>query len=466
VSGLFEGALRLQEQVEQNWHELALSAFRAKIPIYHRERYYTFYLDPAERNNTPAAFTHFDNDLATFLPFIRPVDNVQPGGANLTTEWTALYHRYGKPNPTKTYYKLPLSNVVSINSIVDDVTNPTITLFPGKDFRLFKDSVEFFEDPCKDGKPRTWFLTHVEQDFRWIFKHFGVLLNLESSSSHAYRSVVDNIFNAYIDGASSTNIFTILSEVTGNVIAKEKETVVATALWSVITDKNDYVIPAGHKVAVEIGDVLQQGDPITAEFKPIYLNQLAQPDEVSAILIPRRFLGVEYFYGLVFANEYKDIYEVGDQKRFPVEGNRFDVERFWQDFEKHCQLHGTSVNEVIELCQKQSNEIQINPYRFFAEHIGRYHFTLLKLDYVKYPTDLNLDHLPIRRLTPPWSALLIQQCLELPDEITILGESNDDIALRGLGILETGYRVRDKLKSMTIHLGRFNRKGWCPVTRE
>jgi hypothetical protein len=185
-----------------------------------------------------------------------------------------------------------------------------------------------------------------------------------------------------------------------------------------------------------VGDTCSPGDSLTKEFTQIHLNQLEQKQQIAGILIPKKYLGVEYFYGIAFINRRMPIFKVlvlGDegkeeeQSRFYVGGSAKDVELFWVDFEKHCKQRKTSVNEVIELCADGSSHI--NPYRFFAEHIGRYHFTILAIDYVGSPTELTLDHLPLRKLMPPWSALLIQQRLTVELEADVSGISDSDILL-------------------------------------
>jgi len=381
VKGLFTASLRLQEQVEQDLEELLLSAYRKRIPVYHRELAYTLLLDPKNRNKCDEAIPRHGQQ------FLRFSDDG--------------FHRFGEHTAIGCWYSCPLADVVSIEKIVDDPVNPTVELLPGADFEVDGGAIRFTADPCDGDAPRELFMVNVECDKRWIYRHFGYLLGLESSSSPEYRTLVDEIFNAYIDGASATNVFDILKEVTGNVTTPEN-------------------------------------------LKVIHLNQLAQEDELRAVLLPKRFLGPEYFYGIVFVNENLPLREVlvaGEdepQLRFYVGGNRNDVDRFWADFKKQCAVHGTTPNEVVRMCARRS-QVAINPYKFFTEHIGRYHFTLVSIQYTGYPTDLTLDHMPLRRLMPPWSAMLIQQQIQMGMEIGASGVSNDDLGKSDLPFMEVNF---------------------------
>jgi hypothetical protein len=389
MNGLMEGSLKLQEQVEQDLQELTLSAFRKHIPPFHKELVYALELDPAKRNATVEAVPKYDGETLYFLD--------EPDDPERRTNWLGMCHRFGEPSPSGAVYALPLTNVVSIAKIVDNPINPTVTLLPEKDFFLTGDAVQFTEDPCKDGAAKTYFLVDVLQDHKWIFKHFGCILGLDSKSSESYRSIVDGVFNAYIDGASAANIRSILREVTGNL----------------------------------------NGENI--KFLP--LNRLAQPEDVKAVLLPKRFLGPDYFYGVVFVNEDLPLQEVGGQLRFYVGGNGNDVTRFWRDFEEHCVRHGTTVNEVLTLCSVKSRTA-INPYRFFAEHIGRYAYTLVSIDYTDYPTDLTLDSVPLRHLTPPWNAMLIQQNITLEMEASIPGPSDDEIDYDDVSFMSLNFKLQ------------------------
>jgi len=459
LTGLLEGQLALQKQVETNWEELSLSAFRKHIPVYHTEHVYTLNLDPERRNDTPAAYVRYGDSSAAYSE--PPVNNAD--------RWLAICDRFGLPRISTCWYRLPLDGVISVDKIVDNPVSPTIELRNGIDFQIAYDSVTFTVDPCLDGKPKELFLVGVKQDLRWIYRHFGYLLNLESKSSETYRKLVDDIFNAYINGASSVDVFSVLAEVTGNALAKETETVIEVLDQLVTTDKNKYKILPGHTINVREGDKLAPGDSLTNEFTQIHINQLAQPHELPAVLLPKKYLGNEYLYGLAFVNVDVPLFTVNGQSRFVLGGNRNDVERFWKDFEEHCvaltkrqrksgQLKETdpdiTVNTVLARCVSQYTQL-INPYRFFTEHIGRYHFTLLAIDYVKYPTDLTLDYVPLRQLMPPWSALLIQQKLTIEHSTSISGISDDDIEIE---IIEYEPPV-DYTISGQIYVGLLNPSG-------
>jgi len=153
---------------------------------------------------------------------------------------------------------------------------------------------------------------------------------------------------------------------------------------------------------------------------------------------------MEITLGKPYKNMNKDVLLTATKKLLSIsrgEAESDDVEQFWQDFEVHCQKHGTTVNKVIFLCTTQSRNI-INPYHFFTEHIGRYHYTLLAIEYRPYPTDLTLDKIPLRRLIPPWSTLLIQQKSSIGLEISIAGESIDGIDFGSIAVMEGSFGTR------------------------
>jgi len=447
MRGLLEGQLALQRQVETNLEELCLSAYRRHIPIYHTEHAYTLFLDPKERNATPAAFVRFGAPGAFYLS---PPTN--PSG------WLTVCDRYGVPNDSACWYQLPLCSVVSVEKITDHPTNPTIELFPNKDFEIYQDAVRFFQDPCLDGKSKELFLINVKQDFKWIYKHFGYLLSLESRSSKSYRNIIDGIFNAYIGGCSAVDVFSVLAEVTGNIIAKESETVTEVTSSEIVTDKNSYELLPDHLPRVKVGETIAPCDSLTKEFTIIPINQLTPKEELPAVLIPKRYLGSDYFYGLVFVNRDVPVVTVRveidgktvTQSRFHIGGNRSDVERFWSDFERQCKRHGTTVNAVVQLCRDNSTD-GINPYKFFTEHIGRYNYTLLAVDHRPYPTDLRLDQIPLRRLLPPWSTVIVQQRLDIDHTVSAVGQSNDEITIGVRTDMEGSYSIQARNK---IYLSR------------
>jgi len=488
INGLLEGTLALQKQVETNMEELILSAYRKRIPIHHTEHVYTFALDPMERNNTADAYVKFGSPYAFFLDTPKNSPN-----------WLKVCDRYGVHNQTQFRYKLPLSCVVSVEKIVDNPYAPTFELYPGEHFELDRESIRFFKDPCANGKSCELFLINIKQDFRWIYKHFGYLLGLKSKSSRLYREIVDDIYNAYIDASSAVDVFDILAEVTGNIVSRHNEKIKEITSDKIVTNQNTYELLPGHSPRVVVGEVVSAGDSLTKEFTPIYINRLNQTAELTGVLLPKRFLGPEYHYGITFINAEVPIYQVEvegppkgthinitsrrRQSRFYLGGNRHDVELFWQDFEKHClrSEHGLimahytqdkqdnyrnkypnsdypelaqayldmdycvpddlSVNAVIRACQING---KINPYKFFTEHIGRYHYTLLALDHVNYPTDVRLDHVPLRRLMPPTSALIIQQRIQIEDNVSMAGVSNDDLSTDSFILIEGCYKFKIK----------------------
>ena len=167
------------------------------------------------------------------------------------------------------------------------------------------------------------------------------------------------------------------------------------------------------------------------------IQSIANP-ALTVLIKAATSLGTEYFYGLIFLNKNVKLQNVRGQLRFELGGNKQDIERFWQDFERRCREHGTTVNEVLLGCV-DNNTDQINPYKFFTEYIGRYHYTLITINYKGYPTDVTLDKLPLRRLLPPWSTILIQQNLTIEDTVTLAGSSGDDLNFTNLLTLEGDY---------------------------
>lgn len=377
IQGLMQGTLALNEQVTQTWRELADSAFRARVPVYHTELVYPIFLDTKLRNTTVDAVPKYDDPKLYFLDV--------PTNPN----WLSMCARFGAPSFSGAIYPHRLEALVSVEKIVDNTVNPTVTLLPEEDFVITGGAISFKVDPCQDGLAREYFLINAKQDLNYIYEHFGVILGLYSKSSESYRSVVDSIFNAYVDGASLQNLLTMIKEVTGN----------------------------------------------PDDLKVIPYNRLNQKDDTKALLVPKRLLPQGYLYGLVFVNEDLPLFEAGEQLRFYLGGNANDVELFWRDFSALCERQGTTVNEVLTLASTQSRTA-INPYRFFTENIGRYGYTLVSFSCPDYPTDLTVDHLPLRQLTPPWSALLLQQKAAIELETDITGEGGDSFDFSEASFME------------------------------
>jgi hypothetical protein len=423
--GLMNGQTALQRQAEQNLTELELSAYRKLIPVYHTELVWAFTLRIEDKNKTAAAIPQYG--ISDEYHLIPPVTDATP--------------RYGVPIITDNWYDIGLTNLVDIESIVDRLVNPTITLKRGKDFEIRNNAVIFYQNLLEDKESLQLFAINAKEDRNWIYRHFGILVHLNAGeSSAAFRQIVDDLFNCYIDGCSVLNVLTVLAAVTGNVIAKEEETVIDVAGGVVVTNKNTYHLP-DRQPCVAKDSKLRAGDSLTTSFTPIYINTLDRTDELPGVVLGSKQLKHYYRGELCFFNREEQLYSINGLKRFHLGGWPGDTDEFWKTFHKNCEERGQRGNTVLtNLAYKGT----INPYRFFTDEIGRYHYTLLKIRQESRPTPLNIDDIRIRTILPPWNALIIHVDTVLQHNMTLSSDANDEVTVTDNSVFETTINLPER----------------------
>jgi hypothetical protein len=416
--GLMKGEAALQKQAEQNLAELELSAYRKYIPVHHTELVWAFTLRPEDRNNVFAAVPRYGvSDEYHLLP-----------------PTTAATPHYGLPVAADSWYDIGTANLVDIACIVDHLFNPSIVLKRGTDYEVVNGAVVFAEDPVGDKESIQLFAIRAKEDHEWIYKHFGILVNLKADkSSVAYRQIVDDLFNCYINGGSVIDVLTVLASITGNVLAKDDETVTEITTDTVTTDKNVYRL-IDRQPAVQRNDKLRAGDSLTTSFTPVYINTLNHNDELPGVVLGKNQLRHYYRGELCFFNRDEKLYKINGLKRFYLGGWPGDADEFWKTFHQHCEAKGRNGNKVLtELAYKGI----INPYRFFTDEIGRYHYTLLKIRQESRPTSLDIDDIKLRSILPPQSSFIIHVDTELTLDLTMSADADDGISAMPMIIFET-----------------------------
>jgi hypothetical protein len=430
--GLLSGQLALQKQVEQNLAELELSAYRKYIPVHHTELVWAFTLRLENKNKTPAAIPRYGIDDEYCLS--PPIIDSTP--------------RCGLPMITDNWYDIGLSNIVSIEKIVDHVINPTITLLPGEDYEIRNNAVVFSRNLLEDKEYLQLFAINVKQDFNWIYKHFGMLVNLKAEESSAsYREIVDNVFNCYIGGCSITDVLSLLAVVTGNAVAKEDETVIDVVQDVVTTTKNTYKLPE-RQICVVKGDVLYAGDTLTTSFTPIYINTVDHTDELPGIVLGKNQLKHYYRGELCFFNRDEKLFTKHGLKQFALGGWPGDIHEFWKTFHQNCKDNDQNPNTVLcDLAYKGT----INPYRFFTDEIGRYHHTFLKIQQENRPTSLDVDDVKIRTLLPPWNTLIIHTEAKLTIDVSLYADEKDEVSSIAVGLFQMTFSLQHILHKVYYH---------------
>ena len=188
----------LHKQTEQTMHELEHSLSRHDIDIYHTVFNYPLKVKYSDYLNWSEVIPSYNGEY-TYNGEIQ----------------------YSVPVITSSRVKVP-SNLVSIGSIANHITEPTIetTDFSLENSYLILPFNPFNEDfvietlPDKDKEVTIW-LKNVKFDLDDLYTQYGYAIGLKLQSSQRYKDIINAFTDCLVNGGSKANILKLVKAITG-----------------------------------------------------------------------------------------------------------------------------------------------------------------------------------------------------------------------------------------------------------
>jgi hypothetical protein len=327
--------------------------------------------------------------------------------------------------------------------IMNRLADPSVVLSYGVDFVIepLQRKYLFEADPFLDSRwgTRPVFDGDAQVDtelFLWIFKgqfdwkyvyeHWGYVLNTALESSEAYRDFLNAIFDALAGGTALEQVQLAFATMMGLPLAVGGETVEALIEDSrgqvVVTEKGAYRVPADAELTVSRGEVLIPGQSFIDGLQFAELNNGVVPDWVNALVLGRGMLVGQFHSDLVFDNQDLPLTVTSDEDgytriEFPIGGFPLDVEEFWDRVHYQGRARGKTLAELMDTRtnteggQPEASNLPatVNPVKFLAENVLRNNAILVRVKMASMADDaigLSPARL-LRKIVPPGTALLV-----------------------------------------------------------
>jgi hypothetical protein len=354
-------------------------------------------------------------------PFVFEPDNAVFGLQQPTDEFYAnqlFRFGYSKQTESKTVASYtPSFKLNQFGLIADRIIAPTTLLLPGVDVVLKENTLYFNSDLFNNpnipraklvgalGAPVTYTNSsgaQIEDEFivLWIYKagidtaalynNFGCLLDLQFSSSEAYKAILQGVMNLAVEGPTIKALNIALAGLLGLSVVLDNNEVVEEIYSDndyqfIITDKHAYRLPNNQITSdkVKVGNVLHMGDQLTDAIKvvdavvdPVWWrtqltsNKLAVASHVFAASVGQQ---------LFFENKLANITYSAGSLYFPVQGNAADVAAFQHRINEPAQL--SRLLAALGMSSGEDSTMTINPVDFLFSNVFRNNALLLKLEF-------------------------------------------------------------------------------------
>ena len=219
---------------------------------------------------------------------------------------------------------------------------------------------EFKKEPIYDNRGNiidykiTIWAFDVKIDKSDMYYQYGYIFNIQLPSSKNYNNLINVLYDSLINGPSESSLRLYISACTGIPVAlHNNEVVTEIDCDTIITDKESYEVGKNDKIVVEVGDVLNVGDPMTtglAFYRPKDID-----DSIQALSLDKHYIGL-CVKDIVFEN--KDItVELKTEKGYtrldlPVKGSAPDVKLFndtvfENGINRNTQVDDTTAEKVL-----------------------------------------------------------------------------------------------------------------------
>lgn len=289
--------------------------------------------------------------------------------------------------------------VKGVSQIYNRISSPSASFFEGVDYSIntLTGQIVFNKDPFvnpkfavrditlggfNDQEMALW-LYRPKVDQRSVQQIFGLPVGLDGESDEYYRGLVNSVYDSLILGMSKGRMahlfgYALQSPVCGKdeIVERVHESVRKV----VITDKTVYQLPHKSSPAVQLGDKLIAGTPISDAISIRELRRGSSLEGITALSVTKGIISNSFTYDLSFTNEslpttVRKINGVTDF-RFKVGGHPFDVDHFWDEVhlrglaKEKTLAHGLDQrSEKVGEPDAESLPKSINPLRFLVDEI-------------------------------------------------------------------------------------------------
>ena len=281
LAGLMKAREALFEQSTVDRDEVAALVSRYTAPVYHNELWKPIYLRKSTSQDVSLSPLRYGEDKAIYgQAGVPPYDKVFTYGASLVAGTSSVF---------------PIAaNLHHIRVLCNRVTNPTLVLVEGVDFRIDHDEqllvlpLDVWADTrissqqiidangAADTEATLWAFS-CDIDLNYLYDHYGYVMGIQSRSSRAYRDFLNAVQDAHTGGSSVDTLQRLMAAAMDVPVALGSETVETIILGryqQVVTDKNVYTVPLDAALIVAVGDKLHKGDFITDTVQFIDLDRV------------------------------------------------------------------------------------------------------------------------------------------------------------------------------------------------
>lgn len=267
INALLMGRTMQFQQAEINMAEAKNCVSRYAVPEYHNVQWQPLYFKLSEVSSMPAYGLTYGPNQALY------------GDAGGPTPYNRLFN-YGDSLAAGNNTVLPLpTNVKRIRMLTNRVTDPSLVLLAGVDFKIDADdgiiltSIDVFNDPrvatriidsgtSTDTEAVLWaFSTDIDQQYLWYY--IGSILGLKLDTSENAKKYLNAMWDMHTAAPFTDALTRAIYAAMDTPYALEAETVellLAGRTRSIVTDKHVYNISDDANLLVAVGDKLKKYD--------------------------------------------------------------------------------------------------------------------------------------------------------------------------------------------------------------
>lgn len=415
---------QLEAQTHLDLLETIAVLSRAQVPLFHRENWYLLPLTESALTERPLTY-----------------------GAGAT--YNAQY-RYGQSLPSWTWeVELP-ADLVTAPLMLSSPAGARLTWTQGIDYRVDREQNKivfranpFAQDelaihPVYDGdtvvdRETALWIFRGEFDWQYAYQHWGYLLQLQMESSQGYKDLLNAVFDGLAGGTSRAVLEAAFSALTGVVLCQEAGTVEFVGedrqRLVIATEQRLYRYHRSSTPLVAVGDAVVAGQPLVDALQFFDLTAGEVPAGIDSLQLEDGLLGEGYLAGLTFENTTTPLVVEEDVEgytkvSFALGGFAADAEAFWDEVHRRGVAAGTTLAHLLDIRETPVGEptaaslpATINPLQFLIANVLRYQTLLAKIRVQAQlaPADVRQARV-LRRLVPPWMAVITICELEVADD--------------------------------------------------
>jgi hypothetical protein len=443
-------------QTYLNYLEALASVSRFTVPVFHTENWYLLTLLQSEANATASVYR------ATDLVYGEQdgTREGRPEGFVQTYAGTDRLDQVQVPLPT---------DMSDIPYTLQNLTiYPSLVLTNGIDYEIDKDRglLRFMKDPFNntlipardivddDGnvvdKEIALWAYKGDFDLDLVYMQFGYALKLKLESSEGYKTLLNAFWDMHVLGPAKGSLETMLSALSDAPIALDPEEtveVVQTEEMSklVVTSTRVYRASLDANIVVAVGDVINQGDPITDAFEIVELGGY-DPDlsRLPLLSLSDNYLSGGYFSEISFRNASGEVQYLGQdddgKTLICLEASGFptDLEQFWELAQERGKAEGATLANLLDVRSNPTDEptadnlpSEMNALEFVLDNILKSNLFIVRMRRASFGDDapgLEMIRL-LRDVIPPHTAYIVFIEISVDEEVVDLeAEGGDDEA--------------------------------------